>query len=70
MDMTSLPLICIVGDKEIRMTAKLGLATFLSLSSLAKEYNRTVGSAGTQYRSRLQSLSKQDGLWKTHEMIW
>ena len=38
----------VVGDKEIRITAKQGSATFLSLSSLVKEYNRAVGSGGTQ----------------------
>ena len=38
----------VVGDKEIRITAKQGPATFLSLSSLAKEYNIVVGKGGTQ----------------------
>lgn len=37
----------VVGDKEIRITAKRGEATFLSLVSLANEYNKTVGSGGT-----------------------
>ena len=59
----------VVGDKEIRITAKQGSATFLSLSSLVKEYNRPVGSDGTQtirqylnlpeYNSRTQPLPKQ-----------
>ena len=59
----------VVGDKEIRITAKQGSATFLSLSSLVKEYNRAVGSGGTQairqylnlpeYNSRTKPLSKQ-----------
>ena len=38
----------VVGDKEIRITAKQGPATFLSLSSLANEYNKLVGLGGTQ----------------------
>ena len=38
----------VVGDKEIRITAKQGQATFLSLSSLAKDYNNVVGKGGTQ----------------------
>ena len=33
----------IVGDKEIRITAKRGSAEFLSLGTLANEYNRIVG---------------------------
>ena len=59
----------VVGDKEIRITSKQGPATFLSLSSLVKEYNRAVGSGGTQairqylnlpeYNSRTKSLPKQ-----------
>ena len=60
----------VVGDKEIRITAKQGSTTFLSLSSLVKEYNRAVGSGGTQairqylnlpeYNSRTQPLPKQE----------
>ena len=59
----------VVGDKEIRITSKQGPATFLSLSSLVKEYNRAVGSGGTQairqylnlpeYNSKTQPLPKQ-----------
>ena len=59
----------VVGDKEIRITSKQGPAAFLSLSSLVKEYNRAVGSGGTQairqylnlpeYNSRTKPLSKQ-----------
>ena len=59
----------VVGDKEIRITAKQGSATVLSLSSLVKEYSRAVGSGGTQairqylnlpeYNSRTQPLPKQ-----------
>ena len=59
----------VVGDKEIRITSKQGPATFLSLSSLVKEYNRAVGSGGTQairqylnlpeYNSRTKPLPKQ-----------
>ena len=37
----------IVGDKEIRITAKQGGAEFLSLSTPANEYNRIVGHEGT-----------------------
>ena len=37
-----------VGDKEIRIIAKQGQATFLSLGSLAKEYNRVIGKGGAQ----------------------
>ena len=37
----------IVGDKEIRITAKRGSAEFLSLGTLANEYNRIVGKGGT-----------------------
>ena len=37
----------IVGDKEIRITAKQGSAEFLSLGTLANEYNRIVGKGGT-----------------------
>ena len=58
----------VVGDKEIRITAKQG-SEFLSLSSLVKEYNRAVGSGGTQairqylnlpeYNSRTKPLPKQ-----------
>ena len=59
----------VVGDKEIRITSKQGPATFLSLRSLVKEYNRAVGSGGTQairqylnlleYNSKTQPLPKQ-----------
>ena len=59
----------VVGDKEIRITSKQGPATFLSLSSLVKEYNRALGSGGTQairqylnlpeYNSRTKPLPKQ-----------
>ena len=59
----------VVGDIEIRITSKQGSATFLSLSSLVKEYDRAVGSGGTQairqylnlpeYNSRTKPLSKQ-----------
>ena len=38
----------VVGDKEIRVTAKQGQATFLSLGSLANEYNRAAGKGGTR----------------------
>ena len=37
----------IVGDKEIRITAKQGNAEFLSLGTLANEYNRVAGKGGT-----------------------
>ena len=33
----------VVGDKEIRITAKQGGAEFLSLSTLTNKYNRIVG---------------------------
>ena len=56
----------IVGDKEIRITAKRGSAEFLSLGTLANEYNRIVGKGGTlavrqylpDYKSKTQ-LSKE-----------
>ena len=58
----------IVGDKEIRITAKQGSAEFLSLSTLANEYNRVAVHGGTlavrqylnlpDYRSRTR-LSQQ-----------
>ena len=58
----------IVGDKEIRITAKQGSAEFLFLSTLANEYNRIAGHRGTlavrqylnlpDYRSRTR-LSQQ-----------
>ena len=58
----------IVGDKEIRITAKQGRAEFLSLGTLANEYNRVAGRGGTlamrqylnlpDYRSKTQ-LSQQ-----------
>ena len=58
----------IVGDKEIRITAKKGSAEFLSLGTLANEYNRVAGCGGTlavrqylnlpDYRSKAQ-LSQQ-----------
>ena len=38
----------VVGDKEIRVTAKQGQAIFLSLGSLANEYNRAVGKGGAR----------------------
>ena len=54
----------IVDDKEIRINAKQGSAEFLSLSTLANEYNRVAGHGGTlavrqylnlpDYRSRTQ----------------
>ena len=37
----------IVDDKEIRITAKQGSAEFLSLGTLANEYNRVAGCGGT-----------------------
>ena len=40
-------LLWIVGDKEIRITAKQGSAEFLSLGTLANEYNRVAGRGGT-----------------------
>ena len=58
----------IFDDKEIRIAAKQGSAEFLSLSTLANEYNRIVGHGGTlavrqylnlpDYRSRTR-LSQQ-----------
>ena len=58
----------IIGDKEIRITAKQGSAEFLSLGTLANEYNRVDGRGGTlavwqyldltDYRSKTQ-LSQQ-----------
>ena len=58
----------VVGDKEIRITAKQGSAEFLSLSTLANEYNRVAGRGGTlavrqylnlpDYRSKTQ-ISQQ-----------
>ena len=36
----------IVGDKEIRITAKRGSAEFLPLGTLANEYNRILGKGG------------------------
>ena len=58
----------IVGDKEIRITAKPGSAEFLSLGTMANEYNRVAGRGGTlavrqylnlpDYRSKTQ-LSQQ-----------
>ena len=58
----------VVGDKEIRITAKQGSAEFLSLGTLANEYNRVAGHGGTlavrqylnlpDYRSKTQ-LSQQ-----------
>ena len=37
----------VVGDKEIRITAKQGPESFLSLGSIASENNKSVGSGGT-----------------------
>ena len=37
----------VVHDKEIRITAKQGTATFLSLCSLVNEYNRIFDHGGT-----------------------
>ena len=37
----------IVGDKEIRITAKQSSAEFLSLGTLANKYNRVAGKGGT-----------------------
>ena len=58
----------VVGDKEIRITAKQGSAEFLSLGTLANEYNRVAGHGGTlavrqylnlpDYRSKTQ-ISQQ-----------
>ena len=58
----------VVGDKEIRITAKQGSAEFLSLGTLANEYNRVAGRGGTlavrqylnlpDYRSKTQ-ISQQ-----------
>ena len=58
----------VVGDKEIRITAKQGSAEFLSLGTLANEYNRVAGHEGTlavrqylnlpDYRSKTQ-ISQQ-----------
>ena len=58
----------IVGDTEIRITAKQGSAEFLSLGTLANEYNRVAGRGDTlavrqylnlpDYRSKTQ-LSQQ-----------
>ena len=38
----------VVDDKKNRLTAKQGQATFLSLGTLANEYNKIVGHGGTQ----------------------
>ena len=58
----------IVGDKEIRITAKQGSAEFFSLSTLASEYNKVADHGGTStvrqylnlhdYRSRTR-ISQQ-----------
>ena len=58
----------VVGDKEIRITAKQGSAECLSLGTLANEYNRVAGRGGTlavrqflnlpDYKSKTQ-LSQQ-----------
>ena len=58
----------VVGDKEIRITAIQGSAEFLSLGTLANEYNRVAGHGGTlavrqylnlpDYRSKTQ-ISQQ-----------
>ena len=44
----------VVGDKEIRITAKQGSAEFLSLGTLANEYNRVAGSGGTQLSQQVR----------------
>ena len=60
----------VVGDKEeIRMTALKGKTEFLSLGTLASEYNKVVGKGGVQairqylnlpeYNSKTKPLSKQ-----------
>ena len=52
----------VVGDKEIRITAKQGSAEFLSLATLANEYKRVAGRGGTlavrQYLNLLDYRSK------------
>ena len=37
----------VVGDKQIRISAKQGSSAFLSLGSLANEYNKVIGPGGT-----------------------
>ena len=64
----------IVSDNEIRITAKQGSAVFLSLSTLANEYNRVAGQGSTlavrqylnlpDYRSRTRLSQQIRGLWK------
>ena len=38
----------VVDDKTIRLTAKQGQAAFLSIGTLASEYNKIVGHGGAQ----------------------
>ena len=54
----------IVGDKEIRITAKQGSAECLSLGTLANEYNRIAGKGGTL--AVRQYLNLPDYRSKTH----
>ena len=48
----------VVGDTEISITAKQDQAKFLSLSSLANEYNIAVGSGGTSAIRQYLNLSR------------
>ena len=59
----------VIHDKEIRISAKQGEAAFLSLGSLANEYNRTFGKGGAiairqylnlpEYRSQSRPMPNQ-----------
>ena len=51
----------IVGDKEIRITAKQGSAEFLSLSTLSNECNGVAGHGGTM-ASQVHNNSGNQGL--------
>ena len=59
----------VVGDKEIRITAKQGLATFLSLNSLVKEYNRAVGSGGTRAIRQYLNLPEYQSKTKISQQV-
>ena len=60
----------IVGDKEIRITAKRGSAEFLSLGTLANEYNRIVGKGGTLAVRQYLNLPDYKSKTQLSQEVW
>ena len=60
----------IVCDKEISITAKQGSAEFLSLSTLASEYNRIAGPGGTLTVRQYLNLPDYRSRTRLFQQVW